>query len=43
MDGLYLLGYGPRTVRAARDLTLSLYPDLRDTAQAASPAKQCRE
>jgi iron complex transport system substrate-binding protein len=26
MDGLYLLGFGPRTVRAARDLALRLYP-----------------
>jgi iron complex transport system substrate-binding protein len=28
MDGLYLLGFGPRTARAARDLTLKLYPEL---------------
>lgn len=28
MDGLYLLGFGPRTASAARDLALSLYPDL---------------
>jgi len=28
MDGLYLLGFGPRTARAARDLALALYPDL---------------
>ncbi len=28
MDGLYLLGFGPRTVRAARDLAVALYPDL---------------
>ena len=26
MDGLYLLGFGPRTVRAARDLAARLYP-----------------
>lgn len=26
MDGLYLLGFGPRTAAAARDLALSLYP-----------------
>ncbi len=28
MDGLYLLGFGPRTPAAARDLMLQLYPDL---------------
>ena len=28
MDGLYLLGFGPRTARAARDLALKLYPEL---------------
>jgi iron complex transport system substrate-binding protein len=28
MDGLYLLGFGPRTARAARDLAATLYPDL---------------
>jgi iron complex transport system substrate-binding protein len=28
MDGLYLLGFGPRTARAARDLAASLYPEL---------------
>ncbi len=32
MDGLYLLGFGPRTARAARDLALTLYPDLKDAA-----------
>ena len=26
MDGLYLLGFGPRTARAARDLAARLYP-----------------
>ena len=26
MDGLYLLGFGPRTARAARDLAAALYP-----------------
>jgi iron complex transport system substrate-binding protein len=30
MDGLYLLGFGPRTARAARDLAGQLYPDLRE-------------
>jgi iron complex transport system substrate-binding protein len=28
MDGLYLLGFGPRTARAARDLAERLYPDI---------------
>ncbi len=28
MDGLYLLGFGPRTAKAARDLATSLYPAL---------------
>ena len=27
MDGLYLLGFGPRTPMAARDLMAALYPD----------------
>lgn len=29
MEGLYLLGFGPRTARAARDLAAALYPDLK--------------
>lgn len=29
MDGLYMLGFGPRTARAARDLSRTLYPDLK--------------
>ena len=28
MDGLYLLGFGPRTARAARDLAKRLYPNI---------------
>src|SRR5581483_5553437 len=28
MDGLYLLGFGPRAAAAAKDLMASLYPDL---------------
>jgi iron complex transport system substrate-binding protein len=28
MDGLYLLGFGPRTAAAARDLAMKLYPHL---------------
>lgn len=38
MDGLYLLGFGPRTAAAARDLALSLYPDLNEKAAAWKPA-----
>jgi iron complex transport system substrate-binding protein len=29
MEGLYMLGFGPRTARAARDLSRTLYPDLK--------------
>ncbi len=29
MDGLYLLGFGPRSARAARDLATTLYPELK--------------
>jgi iron complex transport system substrate-binding protein len=29
MEGLYLLGFGPRTARAARDLAATLYPELK--------------
>jgi iron complex transport system substrate-binding protein len=32
MDGLYLLGFGPRTARAARDLAATLYPALQPGA-----------
>ena len=28
MDGAYLLGFGPRAARAARDLATKLYPDV---------------
>ncbi len=28
MDGLYLLGFGPRVAQAVRDLAVALYPDL---------------
>jgi iron complex transport system substrate-binding protein len=40
MDGLYLLGFGPRTASAARDLAQKLYPDLQppQTLGAAPPA-----
>lgn len=37
MDGLYLLGFGPRTAHAARDLAAALYPELRLPAIAARP------
>ena len=46
MDGLYLLGFGPRTARAAGDLARSLYPDAGSpsgrVARAPAPAR-CRE
>jgi iron complex transport system substrate-binding protein len=29
MDGLYMLGFGPRTARAAREFSRVLYPDLK--------------
>jgi iron complex transport system substrate-binding protein len=32
MEGLYLLGFGPRAARAARDLALALYPSLAASA-----------
>jgi iron complex transport system substrate-binding protein len=40
MDGLYLLGFGPRTAEAARDLAAALYPDLAlpDLAAHSGPA-----
>jgi iron complex transport system substrate-binding protein len=37
MDGLYLLGFGPRTADAARDLMKALYPE--SAAQLSLPAK----
>lgn len=47
MDGLYLLGFGPRTARAARDLAVALYPDLRSAAPVSpdksDSAARCRE
>jgi iron complex transport system substrate-binding protein len=33
MDGLYLLGFGPRTPQAAQDLMAALHPDLPVSAQ----------
>lgn len=32
MEGLYLLGFGPRTARAARDLAAKLYPGIQPVA-----------
>lgn len=46
MDGLYLLGFGPRTAAAARDLAVSLYPDLAQKAATWTPAAlsvDCRQ
>jgi iron complex transport system substrate-binding protein len=42
MDGLYMLGFGPRTARAARDLAISLYPNLKAEAPA-SATGSCAE
>lgn len=45
MDGLYLLGFGPRTAQAARDLAEALYPDLKHQAlpsEAAASLESCR-
>jgi iron complex transport system substrate-binding protein len=30
MNGPYLLGFGPRTAQAARDLAATLHPQLKD-------------
>ncbi len=38
MEGLYLLGFGPRTAAAARDLSLRLYPALAPQAEKFTPA-----
>ena len=46
MDGLYLLGFGPRTAAAARDLSVKLYPALADqggTFTSALSATNCRQ
>lgn len=46
MDGLYLLGFGPRTASAAHDLAVKIHPALsRDTAafQAGSSTVNCRQ
>lgn len=38
MEGLYLLGFGPRTAAAARDLAVRLYPSLAPEADKFKPA-----
>ncbi|MGL9622541.1 hemin ABC transporter substrate-binding protein [Bradyrhizobium sp. U531] len=46
MDGLYLLGFGPRTAAAARDLSAQLYPALAehgDGFKSALSAANCRQ
>jgi iron complex transport system substrate-binding protein len=46
MEGLYLLGFGPRTAAAARDLSLKLYPALAPQAEKFAPAAlttNCRQ
>jgi iron complex transport system substrate-binding protein len=46
MEGLYLLGFGPRTAAAARDLSLQLYPSLAPQAgkfAAAALTANCRQ
>jgi iron complex transport system substrate-binding protein len=41
MDGQYLLGFGPRTVRAARDLTIALHPELAAAAPETARDESC--
>jgi iron complex transport system substrate-binding protein len=46
MEGLYLLGFGPRTAAAARDLSIKLYPALAPQAEQFTPAAlsaNCRQ
>src|SRR5215470_531759 len=46
MEGLYLLGFGPRTAAAARDLSVKLYPALAPQAEKftpAAPSADCRK
>ena len=46
MEGLYLLGFGPRTAAAARDLSIKLYPSLASQAEKftpAAPGANCRQ
>jgi iron complex transport system substrate-binding protein len=37
LPGLYLLGFGPRTAHAARDLAAALYPEANIPALPARP------
>jgi iron complex transport system permease protein len=39
MDGVYMLGFGPRVARAARDLSFELYPSLKTAARNAGPGR----
>jgi iron complex transport system substrate-binding protein len=46
MEGLYLLGFGPRTAAAARDVATKLYPELAEEAgrfEPAAPTANCRQ
>ncbi|MEZ5766035.1 MAG: ABC transporter substrate-binding protein [Xanthobacteraceae bacterium] len=43
MDGLYLLGFGPRTANAARDLARALYPRLPEANEPAASQANCRQ
>ena len=43
MEGLYLLGFGPRTAAAARDLSIKLYPALAPQAEKFKPAARHRK
>jgi iron complex transport system substrate-binding protein len=46
MEGLYLLGFGPRTAQAARDLAVALYPSLPREAlpsERDEPGEPCRQ
>ncbi|WP_407166970.1 hemin ABC transporter substrate-binding protein [Bradyrhizobium sp. ORS 111] len=46
MEGLYLLGFGPRTAAAARDLSLKLYPELAPQGETFKPVvltANCRQ
>jgi iron complex transport system substrate-binding protein len=47
MNGLYLLGFGPRTALAARDLAAKLYPALATERLPSegdgAPTQACRE
>jgi iron complex transport system substrate-binding protein len=45
IDGLSLLFFGPRTARAARDLSIAIHPELASAtpAQGASPYDACQE